>query len=1205
MSRWTSPVLGFHLVAIAACATFLLGSGRSLFDRYWRELTLGLSGLIFASMAAIGIVRANPQPLLIAILFTMMGCAALMPWGARWQNLLSLLGIAAMAVQWAFYPNTAAITIYSWTGLVAMALLAHFAALIRTNDRIEAAERMRVLRENRDQLIAEMEVRRTLDAERQRTRNQLAQSETRFRAVFNASLDAIAITRLDDGRYMDVNQAFTHDAGYSRDQALDSSVTGLRIWASADERAGFTRRLRASHGIIHNYEAMLRGKGGVVRPFLISTNMIEVDGQPCVVSFTRDITQIKQTQSDLMEAREELKNRVEALRRNQERLHAEVAERKVAELRAQQSEAALRRIFETSPDAIAVTSSSEARLLHFNDEFVRISGFNRNELEGRLVRDLPIWVHREQQREYQGRLDRDGAVRNLEVDLRSKNGTVRPYLVSGAMVDLEGQPCLLTIAREISEYKLARQQLLVAREELNAQVVALRESQRQLRTEIAEREIARHKVQESEATLRKIFDTTLVAIAIVRKADGRFVGANREFLRIFDYRWEELRGRAFQDVTNWVDREQLLAFARSLDNAGAIAEAEAEVRRKGGAVVPLQLSAAVVEIDGEPCVITISQDISRRKRIEREMIRARETALAASRAKSEFLSSMSHEIRTPMNAILGMADLLWDTPLNVEQRHYLDTMRVNGGALLGLINGILDLAKIESGHLNLESIPFQLDELVDRVVGTLGPHAHEKGLELAGRIMNSVPLEVIGDPMRLRQVLINLIGNAIKFTERGEVTLSVDHLPLLPGGGMRSEANRMCLRFTISDSGIGIARDKLATIFASFAQAESSTARRYGGSGLGLAIVKRLVELMSGEISVDSNPGRGSRFTVTIPLTIAHGESNTNRSGVQTVLAWPASRLALDGLSGQRALIADSSPVNRLIIRDVLEPAGLEIVDAERPDEMLEKLASAQAASRPFNLVLLGNRMPTIDSIELARQTLCLRTGGNAPAVLLMLTSEALNPVIARMHELRLDAGGRCRYIVKPIRRTDLVNAITALTGNVAVPAIGATQITRKDSPAISSRLIRGDAGVRGVPDIASLMVARPLQILLAEDSPDNRLLIAAYLKNTPYHLDHAENGQIAIEHFKRKRYDVVLMDIQMPVVDGYTAVETIRAWEREEHQAPTPIVALTASALDEAVQRSLTAGCTAHIAKPVRKATLLEAIKSSVSGSATFNVPK
>jgi len=418
-----------------------------------------------------------------------------------------------------------------------------------------------------------------------------------------------------------------------------------------------------------------------------------------------------------------------------------------------------------------------------------------------------------------------------------------------------------------------------------------------------------------------------------------------------------------------------------------------------------------------------------------ELQRAMKEAEAASRAKSDFLASMSHEIRTPMNAIIGMADVLADTPLTKEQRRYVKIFRSAGENLLTVINDILDLSKVEAGQLELESIPFRLDELIETTEAVLSFRAQEKGLEMKHRLHGDVPLSLRGDPVRLRQILVNLIGNAVKFTETGGVTVEVarfgeDASDLEPG--------RVCLRFAVMDTGIGIPTDKIGAIFDNFTQADSSVTRRYGGTGLGLSISRRLVNLMGGRIWVESEPGRGSSFYFTALLDIAP-EADTGSS--------PGAAATPVGVPG-----AATAP-------EALTPAG---------------------------------------------------TG-------------------AVVH-----------------------SAVAAGAGEEEIPA---------------------------------------LRILLAEDSEDNRLLIKTYLKQTPHCLEMAENGEIAVEKFQQGEYDLVLMDMNMPVMDGYTATRTIRQWEAREGKPATPIIALTAFALKEDEQKSLAAGCDAHLTKPIKKKTLLEAL--------------
>ena len=357
---------------------------------------------------------------------------------------------------------------------------------------------------------------------------------------------------------------------------------------------------------------------------------------------------------------------------------------------------------------------------------------------------------------------------------------------------------------------------------------------------------------------------------MVRVSDGRIVYLNDEFLRR-GYSRAELLGRSISELRMWNEAE-LGDFMKTLSEKGMVRNVEAGIRMKDGSVVPHLISAVAVELDGELCVLSVDRDIAEIKQTERELIAAREAALAASRAKSEFLSNMSHEIRTPMNAILGMGDLLAETSLSVEQRRYVATMSSNGSALLDLINDILDLAKVESGMLRLETTAFDLREVVERLIETLGVRAHEKKLELAARVMPDVPLSLAGDPLRLRQVLINLLGNAIKFTERGEVVLTVENDPEANAPGM--------LRFIVRDTGIGIPPESLKTVFESFTQADSSTTRNYGGSGLGLAIVRRLVELMGGKNLGEELARRGQHILVHGPIRgAARGGARLFRRG--------------------------------------------------------------------------------------------------------------------------------------------------------------------------------------------------------------------------------------------------------------------------------------------------------------------------------------
>ncbi|HYB89620.1 MAG TPA: response regulator [Candidatus Binataceae bacterium] len=658
---------------------------------------------------------------------------------------------------------------------------------------------------------------------------------------------------------------------------------------------------------------------------------------------------------------------------------------------------------------------------------------------------------------------------------------------------------------------------------------------------------SQRRVRECETELRKMFETSPDMIAINRLADGEFIDLNEEFDRS-GYARAQLLGRSDEEVGLWADPEERRRFYELARARGEVRNLEASFRTRDGQIVPMLLSAVVVELGGEPCLLSVARTIMRLKQTELELEQARGQALAASRIKSEFLHNISHEIRTPLHAILGMTELMLETELTDEQQGYLTRIAANGAALRELIDSILDFSRAESGRLELEHTEFDLEAVLDRVLDTMAARAHEKGLELAARIAPDVPAAVGGDPERLRQVLLNLIGNAVKFTERGEVVLNVSAEP--------GESDHAVLKFSVADTGIGIARDKLESVFASFAQADSSITRRYGGAGLGLAIAKNLVTLMGGRIWVESEPGEGSTF---------HFTARLKRQSAATVGA--RSMPANAGIAGKRVLVVDGAQVNRSIMREMLERLGAQVSEADSVEAALMALERARDLRDPYRVTMLDWQMAAPGGVELARR---IRSSGASDELVGMLRSHGLD---GQLKEMR--SAGIARYLVKPIRRADLLHTLGAATGG------------HKNGRA-------AHAPSAATPPIAS---GKALKILLADDSDDNRNLVAAFLKNTSYQIDPVVDGAQAVERFTSGVYDLVLMDVQMPVMDGHTATRQIRAWERERGRAPTPIVALTAAALPESVAKSIEAGCNEHVTKPVKKATLLSVIDRLTAG--------
>ena len=672
---------------------------------------------------------------------------------------------------------------------------------------------------------------------------------------------------------------------------------------------------------------------------------------------------------------------------------------------------------------------------------------------------------------------------------------------------------------------------------------------------------------ESEEKFRRVFETSSDAIVITRTIDGHIIDVNREFADRTGYGREEVIGRRPSELDLWDDREQAKLLSHEIKATGFARNVEGHFQMRSGERVTALISSVRAMINGQECVISAVRDVTELRKAHEALIAAREVALAASEAKSQFLSCMSHEIRTPLNVILGSADLLTDTQLGPEQRHYVDRVINNGSNLLELLNSILDLTRVESGQLSLEQAPFNVAELTERVADTLAIRTRETQVELVVRFAPDLPVTLLGDPLRLNQVLTNLVGNAIKFTEHGEVVVAIERDTQSRDPG--------ALRFSVSDTGVGIAPEKLTSIFSPFAQADSSTTRKYGGSGLGLAIVERLVHLMGGQVWVESEVGKGSTFHFTARFGAAPGAADAT---------------ARIDLGGVRVLIMDRNATCRTTAREIFETHGATVIEAASANEAAEAVAQANRAAEPFDLVFADCSRADAGGFELARQIGA--KAGAAGLTVATVSSYDLSKAFVGLREAGLE-----HYVVKPLKRADLLAAAADFARRAplaAKSATGSAAAAIGESAALSSDSLAASLAQPVLMLAGDESAAAPCRILLADDSIDNRLLIRAYLGKTGYGLDEAENGQAAVDKLLSGRYDLVLMDIQMPVMDGFTAVRRVRQWERENSLRHTPIIALTASTFDETVRKAIEAGCDSHLGKPLKRSTLLRVIRET-----------
>ncbi len=849
-------------------------------------------------------------------------------------------------------------------------------------------------------------------------------------------------------------------------------------------------------------------------------------------------------------------------------------DRKVKHLTAfaeqvQESEAGTRAIIENALDGI-ITIDHNGGIIEFNPAAEKLFGFEREALLGKSIAEtiIPPSLREMQRRGWEQFLATGYGPwigQRVETVALRADGQEFPIELAITVLHPQQPPLLTAYVRDLSQLKQTAE-----------------------------------KLSQSNSRLQAVLDAATQVAIIATNAHGRITLFNRGAERMLGYKAEEVMGdhtpELFLAASELTSHAQRLTeefgiffegFAALVERARCQDHEEREWTfvRKNRSSLTVNLAVTVIRDDrGDVSgYLAVATDVTSRRRAALALERAKEAAEAANRAKSDFLANMSHEIRTPMNGILGMTQLALDTDLTTEQREYLQMVKTSADGLLTVINDILDFSKIEAGKLELDPIDFELRDMLTDTVRTLSLRAYAKNLELACHVDANVPEFLVGDPVRLRQVLLNLVGNAIKFTEHGEVVVRVrladatgkatetSPVALKPGGDIE-------LHFAVTDTGIGIPPEKLPYIFDAFMQADSSTTRKYGGTGLGLTISGRLVEIMGGRLRAESTPGEGSTFYFSLRLKLQ------DLSPSRLLPRRPSD------LQELRVLVVDDNATNRRILEDLLSSWLMKPMAVENARMALDELEAAAKADAPFPLVLLDAHMPGEDGFTLA-SAIRARPHLGAPGLVLLSSASRVGDR-ERCEKLCIH-----QRLTKPVKPSDLLNAILrALETRGQSESISAALPVPPSLPSPSEREANSSGPANGVPAAMSKAEAKSvlpnggLRVLLVEDNLINQRLILAVLEKQGHRISTVANGAAAVRAVQQEAFDVVLMDVQMPEMNGLEATRAIRAWEQQQG-GHVPIVAMSAHAIKGAREDCLQAGMDEYLSKPVQMPEVLRMI--------------